>query len=35
MIRQAVNEVGRALTSCTARLDVATQDKCGALLFLK
>jgi phosphoribosyl 1,2-cyclic phosphodiesterase len=33
--QKAVNEVGRALTRCNARLDVASQDKCGALLLLK
>ncbi len=33
--QKAVNEVGQALTRCKARLDVATQDKCGALLLLK
>jgi phosphoribosyl 1,2-cyclic phosphodiesterase len=33
--QKAVNEVSRALTRCTARLDVATQDKCGALLLIK
>ncbi len=33
--QKAVNEVGRALTRCKARLDVALQDKCGALLRFK
>ena len=33
--QKAVNEVGKALTRCKARLDVASQDKCGALLLLK
>jgi phosphoribosyl 1,2-cyclic phosphodiesterase len=33
--QKAVNEVGRALTRCKARLYVATQDKCGVLLHLK
>ncbi len=33
--QKAVNEVARALTRCTARLDVALQDKCGALLRFK
>jgi len=33
--QKAVNEVARALTRCKARLDVALQDKCGALLLLK
>lgn len=33
--QKAVNEVGQALTRCNARLDVASQYKCGALLLLK
>ena len=33
--QKAVNEVARALTRCKARLDVALQDKCGALLRFK
>lgn len=33
--QKAVNEVGRALTRCNARLDAASQDECGALLLLK
>ena len=33
--QKAVNEVGKALTRCKARLDVASQDKCGGLLLLK
>ena len=33
--QKAVNEVGQALTRCKPRLDVALQDKCGALLRLK
>jgi phosphoribosyl 1,2-cyclic phosphodiesterase len=33
--QKAANEVARALTRCTARLDVALQDKCGALLRFK
>ena len=33
--QKAVNEVARALTRCTARIDVAIQDKCGALFRLK
>jgi phosphoribosyl 1,2-cyclic phosphodiesterase len=33
--QKAVNEVGQALTHCKPRLDVALQDKCGALLRLK
>jgi len=33
--QKAVNEVGRALTRCKARLDVASQDNCGTLLLLK
>ena len=33
--QKAVNEVGKALTRCKARLDVAFQDKCGRLLLLK
>ena len=33
--QKAINEVGQALTRCNARLDVATQDKCGAILRLK
>ena len=33
--QKAINEIGQALTRCKARLDVATQDKCGAILRLK
>jgi phosphoribosyl 1,2-cyclic phosphodiesterase len=33
--QKALSEVGRAMSRCNARLDVATQDKCGALLRLK
>jgi len=33
--QKAVIEVGKALTRCKALLDVASQDKCGALLLLK
>lgn len=33
--QKALSEVGRAITDCQAQLDVATQDKCGALLRLK
>ena len=33
--QKAVKEVARALTRCTARIDVAIQDKCGALFRLK
>jgi len=33
--QKAVNEVARALTRCKARLEVALQDKCGALLRFK
>jgi len=33
--QKAVNEVGQALTRCKARLDVASQDECGAILLLK
>jgi phosphoribosyl 1,2-cyclic phosphodiesterase len=33
--QKAVNEIGQALTRCKPRLDVASQDKCGALLHLK
>ena len=33
--QKALSEVGRAITGCHAQLDVATQDKCGALLRLK
>lgn len=33
--QKALSEVGRAITHCNAQLDVATQDKCGALLRIK
>jgi len=33
--QKALNEVGQALNRSKARLDVAYQDKCGALLLLK
>ena len=33
--QKALSEVGRAITDCQAQLDVAIQDKCGALLHLK
>ncbi|MBW2605194.1 MAG: MBL fold metallo-hydrolase, partial [Deltaproteobacteria bacterium] len=33
--QKAANEVRRALTRCNAHFDVASQDKCGALLLLK
>ena len=33
--QKALSEVGRAMSHCNAQLDVATQDKCGALLRLK
>jgi len=33
--QKAVSEVARALTRCKARLDVALQEKCGALLRFK
>ncbi len=33
--QKAVNEIGRALTRCKARLDVASQDKCGLFLRIK
>ena len=33
--QKALNEVGQALTRCKARLDVAVQHECGALLKLK
>jgi phosphoribosyl 1,2-cyclic phosphodiesterase len=33
--QKALSEVGRAMSRCDARLVVATQDKCGALLRLK
>lgn len=33
--QKAVNEVGKALTRCRPHLDVASQDKCGALLLFK
>ncbi len=33
--QKAFSDVGRALTRCEPRLYVATQDKCGAILFLK
>lgn len=33
--QKAADEVGRALTRCKPRLDVALQDRCGVLLHLK
>jgi phosphoribosyl 1,2-cyclic phosphodiesterase len=33
--QKALNEVGRAMSHCNAKLDVATQNECGALLRLK
>jgi len=33
--QKALSEVGRAMSHCNAKLDVATQDECGALLRLK
>lgn len=33
--QKALSEVGRAMSHCNARLDVATQDECGAILRLK
>jgi phosphoribosyl 1,2-cyclic phosphodiesterase len=33
--QKALNQVGRAITRCNAQLEVAFQDKCGALLRLK
>jgi phosphoribosyl 1,2-cyclic phosphodiesterase len=33
--QKALSEVGRAMSCCNARLDVATQNECGALLRLK
>lgn len=33
--QKAVDEVRRALTRCTPRLDVASQDKCSAIFLLK
>ena len=33
--QKALSEVGRAITHCNAKLDVATQNECGALLRLK
>ena len=33
--QKAVNEVGRALTRCKPRIDVALQNECGVLLHLK
>ena len=33
--QKTLSEVGRAITHCNAKLDVATQDECGALLRLK
>jgi len=33
--QKALSEVGRAMSHCNAKLDVATQDKCGALLRIK
>jgi len=33
--QKALNEVGRAMNHCNAKLDVATQNECGALLRLK
>ncbi len=33
--QKAVNEVGQVLTRCKARLDVASQDECGAILLFK
>jgi phosphoribosyl 1,2-cyclic phosphodiesterase len=33
--QKAAREVGRALTRCKARLHIASQDTCGALLHLK
>lgn len=33
--QKALSEVGLALTGCSARLDVALQDSCGELFFLR
>jgi phosphoribosyl 1,2-cyclic phosphodiesterase len=33
--QKALSEVGRAMSRCRARLDVAIQDQCGALIRLK
>jgi phosphoribosyl 1,2-cyclic phosphodiesterase len=33
--QKAIHEIGQALTRCKAHLDVASQDKCGAIIHLK